>query len=174
MIERLEEVLVMDNGYVRVYNDRVLFNGKTEGNYFRLSFTSANYGVCVICEYDDKIVLLENYRYALQSFMTETVKGMGMNDKTPLETISIEIEEEIGGVIEKIDELGLIKNDLMDAPIYCFVAKIKEFKEVKHEDTECIESINLKTLEEVKSLVLNDKIQDTVTLSLLAKYFLTK
>lgn len=144
MIERLEEVLVMDNGYVRVYNDRVLFNGKKEGNYFRLSFTGANYGVCVICEHDDKIVLLENYRYALQSFMIETVKGMGMNSKTPMETISIEIEEEIGGVIESIEDIGLIKNDLMDAPIHCFVAKIKEFKNVNHEDTECIKNIELK------------------------------
>lgn len=173
MIERIEEVLVLDNGFVKVYNDRVLFNGKTEGNYFRLSFNGANYGVCVICEFQGKILLLENYRYALQSFMTETVKGMGMKDKTPLETISIEIEEEVGGVIESIKDIGVIKNDLMDAPIHCFVAKIKEFKEVNHEETECIENIQLRSIDEVKEMIINDDIQDVVTLSLLAKYLLT-
>lgn len=174
MIERLKEVLVLDNGFIKTYNDRVLFNGKTEGDYFRLSFSSANYGVCAICEYEGKIILLENYRYPHQSFAVETIKGMGMNNKTPLETISREIEEEVGGIIDNIEDLGIIMNDISDAPIHCFVAKIKSFKEVNHEETECIRNIDFKTIEEVKDMVKEDIIKDSVTLSLLAKYFLIK
>lgn len=171
MIKRVEDNLVLDNGFVRIYNDKVLFNGGKEGFYFResASINNPNYGVAIICEIKDNIILFENYRYAHQEFLIETVKGMGMKNKKPIEAAIIEIEEEVGGTIQEIIQIGKIKNDKCDTPIYCFHAKITELKETSHEDTEFIKNIKAYSKDDVKKMISNFEIEDTVTLSLLAK-----
>lgn len=176
MIKKLKENLILDNGFVRVYNDLVSFNGKSEGEYFRFSLSERfpNYGVAIICEFEGKIYLQEIFRYAPQEFFIETVKGMGMNNKTPLETATIEVREETGGIIESVEEIGAIKGDLSDFPIHCFIAKIKEFSDTEHEDSEFIQNLKGYTLDEVKKLILEDKIQDTATMAILLKYLMTK
>lgn len=174
MIKRLKENLILDNGFIRVYNDRVSFDGKAEGDYFRYSLSEKfpNHGVAIICEFENKIYLQEVYRYAPQEYFIETVKGMGMKDKTPLETAEIEVREEMGGILESIKELGVFKGDLSDFPVYCFLAKIKSFKDTEHESTEIIQNLKGYTREEVKELIREDKIQDTATMSILLKYLM--
>lgn len=176
MIKRIKEQLIMDNGFVRVYNDKVLFNGKTEGFYFRQSLSERlpNYGVIAICEYDDKIILLDNFRYAHQKNQMETVKGMGMADKTAEETIAIEVSEEIGGIIESIESLGTMTADMSDTELYCFYVKLSGFGDTKHEETESISNIALYSIEEVKSFIFENKIEDMVTLSAIVKYLQLK
>lgn len=176
MITRLEEKLVLDNGFIRVFNDKVSFNGESEGYYFRYSLAERfpNYGVAIICEFEDKIYLQEIFRYAPQEFFIETVKGMGMNGKTPAETAAVEVREETGGIIESIEEMGAIKGDLSDFPVYCFLAKIKSFGETEHEDSEFIQNLKGYTMEEVKQMVLEDKMQDTATMAIILKYLAKK
>ena len=176
MINKLEENLILDNGFVRVFNDKVSFDGKSEGYYFRYSLAERfpNYGVAIICEYEDKVYLQEIFRYAPQEFFLETVKGMGMNNKTPLETAEIEVREETGGIIESIQEMGAIKGDLSDFPVHCFYAKIKNFGDMEHEESEFIQNLKGYTLEEIKKLVLEDKMQDTATMAVLLKYIMLK
>lgn len=171
MIKRIKEVLMFDNGFMRAYNDEVLFHGKIKGNYFRYSFSEkeANYGVVVLCEYKNRFVLLDCFRYAHQELLIETVKGMGMKNKTPIETATIEVKEEIGGVIESIDSLGILRNDVSDALIHCFHAKISSFQDTDHEETEVIENIRLKTRSEIKDMIKTNQIEDLVTLALFAK-----
>ncbi len=173
MIKKTKEVLVLDNGFVRVYNDEVLFNGKAKGNYIKFSLSERfpNYGVAIICEHEGKFALMDNFRYAHQAFSTEIVKGMGMKDKTPIETALIEVREEIGGIVDKIEELGQVRGDMTDIIVHCFHVKIKGLKEVKHEETEVIENIRFVELKEVKQLIRKNKIQDDVTLALFAKIF---
>ncbi len=175
MIKRIKEKLVMDNGFVKVFNDDVLFNGKIKGQYFRQSLSSRfpNYGVIGICEYEGKIVLLENFRYAHQKFQMETVKGMGMNDKTPMETMKIEVNEEIGGIIDKIELLGNVTGDMSDTELFCFKISIKGFEHLKHEDTEVIKNINLYSIEEVEQMISNNTIEDMVTIAAFLKYKLS-
>lgn len=172
MIKRIKEVLVMDNGFFKVYNDKVLFNGKTEGEYFRQSLSDKypNFGVIAICEYEDKIILLENFRYAHQKFQIETVKGMGMKGKTPRETILIEVNEEIGGIVESIDDLGLIMTDISDTDIFLFKIKLSGFTETKHEETEVIQNIALYSEDEVNELIKSGKIEDSGTLSAILRF----
>tara|TARA_Y100001960_G_scaffold333891_1_gene441981 strand:- start:14880 stop:15401 length:522 start_codon:yes stop_codon:yes gene_type:complete len=171
MIKKIKENVVMDNGFVRVYNDHVEFNGGIEGQYFRMSLSERlpNYGVAIICEYNGKFIIMDNYRYAHNGFLIEIVKGMGMNDKTPEETARIEVEEEIGGRLENLISLGEVKGDLSDTIVHCFHAKISSFIDTNHEETETIENIRLVSIEEIKKLIRNNEIQDTVTLSLFAK-----
>ena len=172
MIKKIEEILVIDNGFIKVFNDRVSFGDSVEGNYIKISNSSnfPNFGITVICLYKDKIYLQDSYRYAHQSYSLETVKGFGMNDHTPIETAEIEISEEIGGKIKSITSLGCIKNDISDTNIFCFAAEISSFSETNHEETEFIKNIKGYTLEEVKSMVKNNIIKDALTLAILTKF----
>lgn len=174
MIKKIKEVLVLDNGFLRVFNDEVEFESGVRGHYFRQSLSERlpNYGVITICEYNGKIILLENFRYAHQKYQIETIKGMGMNNKTPIETATIEIEEEIGGILDTIEPMGEIKADLSDTDLFLFVAKIKDFKSVKHEDTESIKNIKQYSIEDIYQLIKENKIEDTVTLAALMQYII--
>lgn len=172
MIKTIKENIILDNGFIKVYNDTVSFNGKSEGNYFKYSLSDKfpNYGVAIICEYEEKIYLQEIFRYAHQDKMIETVKGMGMKDKTPLETATIEVREETGGIIDSIKEIGIIKNDLSDCLIHCFVAKIKNFEDTNHEESEFIENLKGYSILEIKEMIINDELQDGLTMSIILKY----
>lgn len=176
MIKRLKEILVMDNGFVRFYNDKVLFGDGSEGDYARMSFSSKGkpFGISVVCEFEGGIVLQDSYRYAPQETMVEIVKGMGMDGKTALETARIEIKEEIGGEIESIESLGIIQPDMADFKIHCFVAKIKELGATQHEKTESISNIRVKSIDEVFDMVVKDEIKDELTLGILFKYIAFK
>jgi 8-oxo-dGTP pyrophosphatase MutT (NUDIX family) len=176
MIKKIKENLVIDNGFIRVYNDTVSFDGKSECKYFRYSLSERfpNYGVAIISEFEDKILLQEVFRYAHQDFLIETVKGMGMKDKSPLETAIIEVKEEMGATVDSIKDIGIIKNDLSDTLIYCFYAKIKKFGEKSLEDTEIIQNLTHYNIKDINKLILEDKIQDTVTMSILLKYLALK
>lgn len=174
MIKKIKENLIMDNGFVRAYNDEVLFNGKIKGHYFKYSLSGRfpNHGVAIIPILNGRIVLADNYRYAINGYLTEIVKGMGVKGQTPLETAKMEVREEIGGVIENIQPIGVIQHDLSDIDLHCFVAHLTTLQEQELEETESIENIRTYTVDEIKDLLINNKIQDMTTISVLSLYLL--
>lgn len=179
MIKRLKENVIMDNNFIRVYNDDVSFGGDKKGKYFRMSLSERlpDFGVHVIAAYNDKFVMFENYRYAIEDYSFEIVKGMGMVGKTPLETAEIEVLEEIGGVIKEVDgqkqikDLGFFRNDMASTKIHCFYVEIEKFIDTRHEESEFISNIKLYSLDEIKEFISNGKITDMSTIAIFAKIF---
>lgn len=178
MIKTIKDITVLDNGFLKVNNDLVEFPNKQKGNYFKMSTSDKLPNYCVaglVITTDNKIILMDNYRYAHRDYNIETVKGLGMSGKTPLETFKIELKEEIGGSYEEIEEQNFIQGDSQDFPIYVFHATgVKQEYETEHEETEFIQEIHAYTEDEVKTMIKEGIITDVVTLSILGIYFLNK
>ncbi len=149
------------------------------GKYFRMSLSERlpDFGVHVIAVYKDKIVMFENYRYAIEDYSFEIVKGMGMNGKTPAETAEIEVLEEVGGVIKEIDgkkqikDLGFFRHDMASTKIHCFYVELEKFIDTRHEDSEFISNIKLYSKDEIKEFINNGTINDMSTIAAFAKIF---
>lgn len=170
MIKTLEEIVVMDNGFVKVYNDRVEFPNKTEGNYYKISISDRlpQYGVSgVVITSDNKIVLLENFRYAHQEYGIETVKGYGMHNKTPKEAFEIEMKEEIGYLSDDVSEIIKVRQGNEDFWVYLFVAKEAVFDKRDQDPTESIENIKEHTFDEVQEMIVSGLITDPLSLTAL-------
>lgn len=170
MIHTLKEIVVMDNGFVKVHNDRVEFSDKSRGNYFKLSISDGlpNYGVAgVVITDDNKLVLMDNFRYAHQAYNTETVKGFGMTGKTPKEAFEIEMLEEVGCVSDDITETLTIREGSHTYWIHCFVAKQARFTESSAQDvTEDIKNIRTVTFDQAREMIASGEMTDTMTLAL--------
>lgn len=170
MIKTLKEIVVMDNGFLKVHNDRVEFPNKTQGNYYKLTVSDGlpKYGVAgVVITDDNKIVLMENFQYAHQAYGTETVKGFGMHGKTPKEAFEIEMKEEVGYLSDDISEILSIREGSQDFWIYAFVAKNARFDKPEHEGTESIRNIQAYTFDEIQEMILSGKITDSMSLTVL-------
>lgn len=168
MIRTLKEIVVMDNGFVKVHNDRVEFPNKTRGNYYKVSISDRlpQYGVAgVVITEDKKIVLMENFKYAHQVYGIETVKGFGMHGKTPKEAFETEMKEEVGYLSNEVSQILKIRQGNEDFWVYVFVAKSAVFDEPDQEGTESIKNIREYSFDEVQSMILEGKITDPVTLT---------
>jgi ADP-ribose pyrophosphatase len=171
MIKTIKENIVMDNGFVKVYNNTVEFPDNTIGSYYKttLSDKLPNYGVAGIAiTRDNKIILMDNYRYAHSDFSIETVKGFGMHNKTALETFKIEMLEEIGFESNDVEEVLKLRESNSDYFAHCFVAKnCTSIGKTAHEDTEIIENIKEVDFKEAIRMIKNGNITDPLTIVLI-------
>ena len=170
MIKKLEEIVVMDNGFVKVHNDRVEFPNKSQGYYYKMSISDnlPQYGVSgVVITEDRKIVLMENFRYAHQQYNIETVKGFGMHGKTPKEAFEIEMLEEVGYVSEDVTEVMKVREGSQDFWVHAFVAKNAKYDQPHHEGTEAIKNIREYTFEEIQAMIHSGQVTDSMSLAVL-------
>ncbi len=171
MIKTLKEIIVMDNGFVKVHNDKVEFPDKNHGFYYKVSLSEKfpNYCVCglVITE-NNNIVLMDNFRYAHSDYATETVKGLGMVNKTPFETFNIEMLEEIGYRSNDVQEVLRLRGDSHDYFIHCFIARNSmNVSDTFHESTEVIKNIKEVSLRDAQDMIKNGLITDPLTITLI-------
>lgn len=178
MIKTLEEHVVLDNGFVKIYNDKVLFPDQSTGYYYKtaLSDRLPQYGVAgVVVTEDNEIILLDNFRYAHQSFATEIVKGMGMVGLTPLETFIKEMQEETGYTTDDVSEVVQFRGDSHEFYVHGFIAKgAKPSGEVSLDATEVIDNIRTVSIEQAREMIENGEITDSATLLMLQQYLLLK
>jgi len=129
-------------------------------------------GVCVLAIVDDCVVLEKQYRYPYDDFIYELPAGKLEKGEDPLKAGIRELEEETGYKAETLISYGELYPSVgyTDEIIYLYVATdIKKTKQ--HFDFDEDLDIILKPLNEVKEMILNNKIKDAKTLVLLLKYF---
>ena len=115
---------------------------------------------------DNKIILVEQYRKALERSIIEIPAGKLEKGEEPLETAKRELEEETGYVAEEITYLQSFATSpgFADEIIHLYVAKhlsVVEEKKQLDED-EFVELLEV-TLEEAEQLVAEGKIYDAKT-----------
>ena len=94
-IRTLEERLIYENGWVRVYDDAVQFPDGSTGAYY-YSRWKAPHGVAVVPVLGDRVLLLRNYRYGEKAWSTEIPQGFGVEGATPEADARRELLEETG------------------------------------------------------------------------------
>ena len=107
MIVTLEQRLVYENDYVRVYDDRVAFPDGHEGTYYH-SRWKAPYGVAVVPIADHRVLLLRCYRYGDGRDSLEIPSGFGVEGREPSEQAAEELRQETGLEAEGLKELMVL------------------------------------------------------------------
>lgn len=104
MIRTLEERLVHENDYVRVFDDRVTFPDGHEGTYY-YSRWKAPYGVGIVPVSGRMVLLVRCYRYADRAYSLEIPLGFGVAEREPREQALVELREETGLEADTLDQL---------------------------------------------------------------------
>lgn len=129
--------IVFDDPYVIILRDLVEFPGGFRNGYIRLYnrayLEGGAAGVVMLPEMNGKLLLMHQFRHATRSWHWEVPRGFGEPGVQAEDQARAEIEEEIGGEIAELTNLGLYFNNtgLEGNPIYLFLAKMSLVGEPK-------------------------------------------
>lgn len=121
--------------------------------------------VIVIVKYENKYLLLKQYRHALRCEQYAFVRGFGEKGLSAEKNALKEVEEEIGGRVTSIKELSSIVLDsgLCGSEAKVFVVEISEYNiPIGYEG---IKEYKLVTTEKLVEMIRNGFINDSPTLS---------
>jgi ADP-ribose pyrophosphatase len=160
--------IVLDDPYIVVLRDLVEFPDGFRGGYFRLinrADLKGGQGVVVLLEMDGKYLLLHQYRHPTRSWGYEVPRGFGEPGVAAEEQAKNEVQEEVGGEIAKLIDLGIYYNNtgLEGNKVKLFYAKLKFIGQPAQE--EGIESFLWVSLIELEEMIANAKITDGFTIA---------
>lgn len=166
-IEILEPIVVYQDKYATLYNDRVLFPSGKEGSYLRFLWNGPAGSVILPITQDGKVVLFRHFRHALREWALEIPRGHGKVGEKPEETARRELREETGLNAKKIIQLGTVTPDsgILASKVSLFLAlDCQQSQEADDKDSGTIEQSILKPYEEVKRMALEGEIEDGFTI----------
>jgi len=158
--------VVYQDQYLTIVRDAVVFPNGKEGTYIRtINKNPENHGVAILAVYCGKIVILEHYRHATQSFHYEIPRGFSDEKLTCLENAKRELHEEIGCVLDSIVSLGEMYTNtgISSEKVLLFFAKVSSIGQPDKE--EGIKSIMLYSNNEMEALINNGKVNDSFTVN---------
>lgn len=122
--QTLGSKVVYQNPWMKVYEDKVLMPSGAEGIY---GFTESKSGVFIIAlTDDDKIYLIESFRYPTQKWQWELPTGGIDEGLSPLEAAKHELVGELGMTAEKwthVNTFGPSSNGFMNDAQDVFVTE---------------------------------------------------
>ncbi|MBW4555367.1 MAG: NUDIX hydrolase [Trichormus sp. ATA11-4-KO1] len=146
--------------------NRLRLPNKAEGDWECIRHPGGALAVPVTAE--GKLVLVRQYRFAIQGRILEFPAGTVELSEDPLETIQREIEEETGYSAQKWDKLGefFLAPGYSDEIIYAFLARdlAKLESPPKKDEDEDIETV-LMTPEELEKAILQGEPVDAKSIS---------
>jgi 8-oxo-dGTP pyrophosphatase MutT (NUDIX family) len=125
-IVRLEEVVVFENQYGRLYNDRVKGPTGTLGHYLRWQWQGS--GVIVVPVFQGRFALRRMFRYS-PGIVSLEFPGGGVEDGEAVEDAAgRELEEEFGLLAEEVCILGKVYPDtgILEGAIWAATARVAD------------------------------------------------
>jgi 8-oxo-dGTP pyrophosphatase MutT (NUDIX family) len=172
-IETTETILVYENQYAKIYDNKVTFPQNKDGHYLKFDWT-APYGVAVLPVLaGGSIYLARNFRYASDGFSIEIPKGFGVEGILPSEMARRELIEETGLYSEDIKEIASVRTDpgLINHAVHIFCAEgCLNRTEPTPEFSEVFEQPLIVNIDEVWTLIKDGIISDSLTISAIAIY----
>jgi ADP-ribose pyrophosphatase len=171
-LEWAEIGVVLDDPYNIIVRDLVRFPDGDIRGYGRSIATATlrgGRGVVVLPEYQGKILLLHLYRHATRQWHFEFPRGYGEPNTPPTENAHKEIEEEIGGKITELVNLGEFYNNTgyESASVALFYAKLASVGSANK--NEGIDSFAWVTVKELEEWIADGKITDGFTMAAYTK-----
>ncbi|MEO3707034.1 NUDIX hydrolase [Trichormus azollae] len=157
--------------------NRLRLPNKSEGEWDCIRHPGGALAIPVTSE--GKLILLRQYRFAVQGRLLEFPAGTLETNEEPLETVKREIEEETGYRAHKWDKLGefFLAPGYSDEILYAFLARDLEKLETppQQEEDEDIEIVFF-TPEELETAIRDGQPVDGKTIAsfFLARSFLVK
>lgn len=153
-----------------VFNGRIL-NVRADdvkvlnGRLAKREIVEHNGGSCIVCEKDGKILLVKQFRYAVDDFLYELPAGKREGCEDPAVTAARELEEECGLKAEEISLMFKVypspgyTNEIINV---FYVNKFSQ-SETNFDEDECIESVWF-TKAEILEMIKKGEITDAKTL----------
>lgn len=122
-------------------------------------------GVVILAIHNDKILLVEQFRYPLQKTSIELPAGKLERNEDVFAAAKRELEEETGFVSDNWTELGYIYTSpgFCDEKLYLYLAKDLVYKKQNPDEDEIIECFE-ETIDNVFEMVHNGRISDAKTI----------
>ena len=163
----LNEKVIYQGNYLTFINiDVKLPNGKISNRDI-----IKHPGACAILPFltDNKILLIEQFRKALEKNILEIPAGKISKNEDPLICAHRELEEETGYKAKEMTYLGSIATapGFCDEIIHLYKAT-NLYKGTKSCDEDEFTDIKIFTLDEIKDMIRNGDIIDTKTISILS------
>lgn len=169
--------VVFKDKYITIIRDAVLFNKKFSGVYDRImSFNESGYhGVAIVPVYNEKIVLINNFRHSVRKWQVEIPMGFLEKGISLKDNAIKEINEEISGKISSIESIGelLIDSGISNKKVKLYYAELSSFDKCC-DDFEAIKNITTYTLPEIESMIDKNIIVDNITIGSIFKYKIKK
>jgi len=164
--------VISDDPYNIIVRDLVQFPDGAMRGYGRSIATASlrgGKGVVVLPEYEGKIMLLHQYRHPTRQWHYEVPRGYGEPNIPAVENAHKEIEEETGGKVAELVNLGEFYNNTgyETASVALFYAKLASVG--APEINEGIESFVWLTVKELEEWIANEKITDGFTIAAYTK-----
>ena len=161
--------VVFDDPYVVILRDLVEFPGGYRNGYIRLYnrayLEGGAAGVVMLPEKDGKLLLMHQFRHATRAWHWEIPRGFGEPGVEAIDQAKAEIDEEIGGEINEIVDLGLYFNNtgLEGNPIYLFFVKMNAVDEPKLELG--VDKFRWVSVAELEQMIADAEITDGFTIA---------
>lgn len=127
-------------------------------------------GVVVVPIYNEKIVLLEQFRHGTRKLEMELPRGFSDPGLSPKENALKEIFEEIGGKVSKLESCGSVISDtgLTGGEVHVFICNLESIGNMSRE--EGIKGYKLLSVAEIEELIYKGIIKDAFTISAISKF----
>lgn len=162
----LNRKTVFKGKILNVHVDEVEVNNKTA---FR-EILEHNGAVCVYAEIDNEILLVKQFRYALNQELIELPAGKLENNENPIEAAIRELQEETGYLAENLQTMGIYYPSCgyLTEKIYLYKAVGLTFVGENPDEDEYLDIIKINK-NEFKKSVLDNSITDGKTVALCLK-----
>jgi ADP-ribose pyrophosphatase len=169
--------VVYEDPYIMVLRDLVKFPSGEVGSYFRIINSADLRGgksTVILPIFDNKILLLRQFRHPTRKWHWEVPRGYGEPDITPEENAKKEVFEEIGGEISELIDLGPFHNNtgVEGGEVELYFAKLRSIGK-----TNLDEGIKFYKLVEpilVEKMISNAEITDGFTIAAFTRAKLRK
>lgn len=166
-VELIEERLVHESPYVRVYDDRVRFPSGHEGTQFRFRW-KAPYGVVALPVLEDgSIALVEVYRHGDRRWRLEAPRGFGDAGLTPAQAVAREAREELG--FSATETIALRTLGGTDYPLHLFELRGRLDALQEAGADEALGRVHVFGPDDLADLLGDPRIGDAETLFLIAR-----
>lgn len=166
--------VLVDDPFVYVLRDLVHHVPRDKFfGYIRIvpkAFLAQGTGVVVFPWYQDRIVLLKHFRHPTRRWHYEFPRGFGEPHLSPEENARKEVEEEIGGRIGKLVDLGeMFSNTGLESdPVRLFFARIEKMEQ-RDEHVEGIQRVEYISLDTFEEWIKQGRIDDGFTITAYAR-----
>ena len=163
-LEGAQVGVVLRDPWFYVIRDAVEFSDGSRRTHARLANRNNN-GSAILPVIEKRIVLVRHFRHALRRAILEIPRGGIEPGHTPEQTAHKELREEIGGVVNRIEQLGFVygSSHLLGSGAHLFYAELESVG--APQIGEGIESIEQFTIKEFEDLMRGGNILDSITVA---------
>lgn len=163
----LDSQLVYDGRIIEVFKDSVELS---DGYKSFREVVKHSGGVVILACKEDKILLVEQYRYPVKEVMFELPAGKLEKDENPFNAAKRELEEETGYCANNWTELGYVYTSpgYSSEKLYLYKAEDLYFTHCHPDAGEILEPLEYK-IDDVLSMIKDGRINDAKTLCALMR-----